>query len=481
MAESEADDVIDASVAARFALLDGVAPPDVWQRVDQPEARRVGRRWRWAVSVAVVAALGGVLAVSQVAGQGGPQVTTGEPSHRPAAPSSALTAPGQTSAGLAVGEPCGLGDAGGVVGGDIGALRAGAAAVVTGQVVSVERGPDPVGGTVLLVKHLGTEATNRETFDVRSIWVSGAVPGDGTDFVGFLSGERVPHPGRPGPEEPWAVLPGGLYLGCGRGGPAFQAGATPDGVVDLKRSGMTVDQLWQSVRFPVGGSRETQLLPVRVENGDAVFDVGLADGGRYRLVLPQEVAAGELTMTEHPGGRTVALRSEGTAITIAFARCSDWSELRPNSLGAFVAVRDGGLRWCRDSNALAMTVDTERLPVGAADRIDLRAVVLGSTAEAAARDMHVGTTCPECVPWGPLTFYEQQVSVAVVGQRVTAIRMGDLRDAWSFDVGVERPSLHQGPGVVYVDAPGAMLTQLEPTTGSLRWQLRHNPENARPR
>ncbi len=122
----------------------------------------------------------------------------------------------------------------------------------------------------------------------------------------------------------------------------MQAGATTDGVVDLKRSGLTVDQLWQSARFPANGSRETPLSPLRVANGDAVFDVGLADGGRYRLVLPQEVAAGELTMTEQSGGRTVDLGSEGVKITIAFDRCGDVPGFAAELVGR---VRGGSGRW----------------------------------------------------------------------------------------------------------------------------------------
>ncbi len=121
-----------------------------------------------------------------------------------------------------------------------------------------------------------------------------------------------------------------------------------------------------------------------------------------------------------------------------------------------------------------MTIDADGLPGDAADRIDLRAVVLGSIAQRSARDEHWGVTCPDCTPFGPLTYADQQFSVPVAGQLVTAIGIGDLRDVWSFETGVEGPQLHQGPGVVYVDAPAAMLTQLDAATGSLRWQLQRD-------
>ncbi|MDY7104812.1 MAG: PQQ-binding-like beta-propeller repeat protein [Actinomycetota bacterium] len=489
MAADERAEPLDPRLVERFATLDAVPVPDVWDRVragdrSPVDGPRVGaRRRRHAVLAAAAAVL--VVAVASVAVV---RAIVGSPvdddvtvsADGPRTPS-----PGE---GNGDGSPGGPAPADGCdLDATVARLRDGmpdidhgpttspadlAAAVdvvVRGEVLSIT--PD-VDGAVAEVRVFDAAGIDVERLGspVR-IRLAGPGPIDGAP-----SGESViVFADQAADGEPMRVAPEGFWVGCGQDGPAASVIAEPsgEGWRELAGGGVSLDELWTAILVPDGVVGQVIGLPLVVGDGTAVFDVRLVTGERFRLSVPHELGTGLRTLTQRPAPAPFVVDGPAGTVTVRFERCADQDGMTENRLGSAVVEDGGTVRFCRPDELLSVAVESSLDLDASLDAFDLRPIELGSRyGEVLASRWPELAGCGNCAPWGPMRFEDAGVVVNRTGNtRITAVSDTSLDVVWTVETGGAATFLHGGPDGVYVEVTNGPFHRIRPASGAIEWSL----------
>lgn len=220
------------------------------------------------------------------------------------------------------------------------------------------------------------------------------------------------------------------------------------------------------------------ISPRTLTDGAGIYALELADGGRFRLTLPEALAT-DLTIDEPPAPAPITLAGPAATIAITFEHCPDQAGMSWNPLGSTVATVDDVIRVCRPDELIAMEI-RPAIPSdpALAEAVDLRPIELGPryrTVLISQWEELAG--CGNCAPWGPMVYPEERVAVHRTGPTsVTAIDLDTLADVWSIDTGGFNTYLHGGPDAVYLEVTGGPFISLDPETGRERWRLEREPD-----
>ncbi len=331
--------------------------------------------------------------------------------------------------------------------------------IVRGQLI--EANPRD-GGTRILVKPRqvinkpGVEPIQR--FD--ALWTPAIDPPSGIldgNFVAFLTGERT--------EAGWVTRLDGFWVGCDDTSPAVSVlNRTSD-------ADLSLNDLWLTA--PV---RSNRLEPTALVGGAAIFSVDVADGSRFRISLPQHLAADLIQTSDSTPASPVRIEGSAASIEILYQFCpgADNSAFE-NSFGSLVWLDFETARVCRERDQLRMHVIADW--AGNEDdlaMLDVRALSIGW--DYRMQLLGVDPTdvgCFECKQeFGPLSFPEQEVIVTTTSATaVTAHHERTLEELWTLDPGGSDTFLVHGGDGLFVDAVGRSLLKLDPSTGQELWRL----------
>lgn len=490
------DDELDPVVAEHFALLDDVVAPDNWGRIRSevaaaPDAAAVARAHRSGRRLGIAAMAAGLVIGAAGIGAWLQSDSTGTDQSVAA---DGAPAPGDDDRADAVvveADDCRSRPA-------IDALRSGLPAVdhepsdsidelirlspliVRGEIVG---GRAEDGGTALDVRV--RDAVGDPTLQrlLTSVWTPSTDPPGaavvGIPFIAFLDGEARPESSLPGLNTQ-SVHAEGLWVACAVDAPAASIIARPGGAAwnQVLADDMSLDQLWDLIRFP-GGERTSALgPPAVVTDGVAVYDLALADGERFRLSLP-EVFVSDMTIVERPPPAPLVLESDVVTISIAYESCSDSDRMTMNRLGSTVGLEADRIVVCRADELLTMEIVPARSATEvAADSLDLRPMTVGGRYSSALREARPELAdCSNCAPWGPMRFSEQNVVVNKTGPTsVTAVDLETMAEVWTEDTGGIDTFLVGGQDDLVLDVSEGPLLALDPVTGVETWRLERDED-----
>ncbi len=489
------DERLDPRLAAQFEELMGVPAPDTWSQVGPAPLVELPRRFgpQLLAAAAVVLAVVGLTAAVLV-------LTAGDDTTNLAT----LDRSTDEDAGTTTDEGDGgdTADRGTADGGDLPAGDPPAECVATELAASLGRGlptfdyepsesaralalasPRAVrgqlldahpadGGTILDVKILDALGPDGERIDEPlTIWTPARVP-EGElngDVVAFFTGSLMD-----GGRRAWAVDIEGLWVACDTTSPAVSVIVEPTGAgwEELLAAGVSLDELWEIARWPTGERTRALEAPSVVEDGAAVYDLRLFDGGRFRLSLPEALAE-PFTVRERPAPESATIEGARTTITVAYEVCGDDDAVTENELGSVVARDDAGIRFCRPDDAMVTTVRTDAEVANAAlDAFDLRPIEPRLAYFDALAARRPDPTCTMCTPFGPALFPELGVAVhRTAGTSVTGVELDTLATRWTADPGGVGVTLIWDFDALYVDAAGADFWRLDPATGEEIWRV----------
>lgn len=491
------DEALDGALVERFAALDAVPVPELWDRVTAgtrtaalpPAGRRFGR-----ASLAMAAGVVALVGVG-VAAWVAPNLRSSEPISADGA------APIDTAGDdPATGEPLADDPDSATTGCDISAvvarLRSGLepisdpsssspralaaeTVVLRGQLVSVQTATAPPGTTITVKVRDAIGANDVDDFATgATLALPGIGTGPGPD-AGLISGDFVAFVTRRSASDAssaWVVAADGLWVGCGDDAAAEAVLVQPDSPDwrSLIDDGITLGELWDAAVFD-DGTRATPLGPALLPgDGTAVFDVTLATGDRFRVSVPEPLGDGLDTVVESAGQREpLRLTGSGGTLTITLALCEGEDAMTPNRLGSSVAIDGAVATFCRGNEMLRSTLEATT-PIGdEADTLDVRPIAVGSWYGPALAELwpHLAN-CDNCAPWGPVVLPDDGVVVNRTGDtQITAVSLDDLVELWTVDTGGGAAALHGRPDGLFVEVTGGAFQRRDPATGEVVWAL----------
>ncbi len=336
------------------------------------------------------------------------------------------------------------------------------------------------GGTMIYVKSFDLVGPGAEDGPrINSLWTpamdapSGFL---GAEFVAFLPGDTILT--LTGGDPLWPTYLEGLWVSCDESGLAESVLAEPfnPGWDEIKAGGVRLDELWQVAQFPTGASSVPLGEPTHSVDGADVFDLQLAEGERFRLSVPEGLAADAsvVQLRNIPGAK---IESANMTATITYGFCENQDSLAINALGSEVGLDESGISVCRSDELLAMSVDLSSLESNESavpffNTWDVRPIVPGGPYGERLREFkpELGS-CGNCDSNGPMFDRKNNVVVNRTGQTTfTAVDLDTLEEVWTFDTEGFGSAMHAGDEAVYFSDPAGPFIKVATETGAEIWR-----------